>query len=348
MARPTARVLALLEILEAGGLHQVPGLAARLGVNERTVRRYITHLLELGVPVETIRGRHGGYRLAPMYRLPPLMLTEDEAVTVALALSTAGDRQTEFVAPTRGDHGGGLQATDPGPSGRAAAKIRRVLPATTIRRLDDLLATLAWTTAPQPRAGHAVKAAGAVASTDGGDTRTLLLFAAAVRARRPVAFSYIDRHGRPSERTVEPYGIVAHADRWYVPGQDTVLGEVRVFRLDRISRPALRAGAFAIPSDLDPATAVLDSLATTPWQHQVQLRIAATPEQIRQHFPPGLALVAPAPDADGWVRVELRAERLDWVPPLLAGLGTRLRVDQPPQLRWMVHDYAARMANDTA
>src|ERR1051325_7194814 len=84
LARPTARVLALLEILQAGGTFTVATLAERLGVDERTLRRYAAHLTELGIPVETLRGRFGGYRLSPGYKMPPLMLTDDEAVAVAL------------------------------------------------------------------------------------------------------------------------------------------------------------------------------------------------------------------------------------------------------------------------
>src|SRR6185295_6050121 len=84
--RPTVRVLALLEILQAGGSHTVAELAERLAVDERTVRRYVDHLLDLDVPVESVRGRYGGYRLAPGYRMPPLMLTDDEAVAVLLGL----------------------------------------------------------------------------------------------------------------------------------------------------------------------------------------------------------------------------------------------------------------------
>ncbi len=82
MPRPTARVLALLELLQSGGTRTVGDLADRLGVDERTVRRYVAHLLELDVPVESVRGRYGGYRLGAGYRLPPLMLTDDEAVAV--------------------------------------------------------------------------------------------------------------------------------------------------------------------------------------------------------------------------------------------------------------------------
>src|SRR5215813_15110661 len=91
MAKPLARVLALLDILQTGGTHTLRELSSRLGVDERTVRRYVNHLLDLDVPVESVRGRYGGYRLAPGYRLPPLMLGDDEALAVLLGL-LAGER----------------------------------------------------------------------------------------------------------------------------------------------------------------------------------------------------------------------------------------------------------------
>src|SRR6202050_5744465 len=86
MARPAARVLTLLELLQSGGVRTVAELADRLGVEGRTVRRYIDHLLDLDVPVESVRGRYGGYRLAPGYRMPPLMLSDEEALAVLLGL----------------------------------------------------------------------------------------------------------------------------------------------------------------------------------------------------------------------------------------------------------------------
>jgi predicted DNA-binding transcriptional regulator YafY len=82
MARPAARVLTLLELLQSGGVRTVAELAGRLGVDSRTVRRYVDHLIDLDVPVESVRGRYGGYRLASGYRMPPLML---RGLVIALA-----------------------------------------------------------------------------------------------------------------------------------------------------------------------------------------------------------------------------------------------------------------------
>src|SRR5262245_7830700 len=86
MARPTAGVLTLLELLQSGGIRTMAELSDRLGVDPRTVRRYVGHLIDLDVPVESVRGRYGGYRLAAGYRLPSLMLSDDEALAVLLGL----------------------------------------------------------------------------------------------------------------------------------------------------------------------------------------------------------------------------------------------------------------------
>src|SRR5215468_3851013 len=84
---PAGRVLALLErVQERPGL-TAPQLAEELGVSERTVRRYVTTLQDMGIPVEAGRGRYGGHRLQPGFRMPPLMLTTDEAVAVTLSLA---------------------------------------------------------------------------------------------------------------------------------------------------------------------------------------------------------------------------------------------------------------------
>src|SRR5919205_3706811 len=86
MYHPTTRVLTVLELLQA--LPRLSGaeLAERLEVDRRTVRRYVSMLQELGVPVESEAGRYGGYRLRPGYKLPPMMFTEEEALALSLGL----------------------------------------------------------------------------------------------------------------------------------------------------------------------------------------------------------------------------------------------------------------------
>lgn len=303
MSRPTARVLALLEILQGGGTRTVAELADRLGVDERTVRRYVSHLIDLDIPVRTVRGRYGGYRLAPGYRMPPLMLTDEEALAVLLGL-VAGRRA-------------GLVTTSVAAMESAAAKVRRVLPEVLGRRLDALLETTDFT-APARR----------VASPE---TDVLLVLAEAARERHPVDITYTAWNGRRSERTLQPYGIVAHSGRWYVTGADSDRGEVRTFRLDRIERAAVREGSFDVPEDFDPAGRVLTGLAEVPWRHEVSFRLQGASEEVRKRFPAGTATVEEL--ADGWVRVRLRAQRLDWVAPVIAWLNAPFVIERPDELR---------------
>ncbi|WP_405952471.1 WYL domain-containing protein [Streptomyces prunicolor] len=325
MTTSTARVLALLEILQGGGLRTVPDLAARLDVDERTVRRYVGHLLELGVPVDSVRGRYGGYRLAPGYRMPPLMLTDEEALAVLLGL-LAGRRA-------------GLVTTSAAAGESATAKLLRVLPAALRRRLDALLDTADFTARPHTAASTAP------------ETGVLLELAEAALHRRPVAIGYTDRKGRVSDRTVLPYGLVAHAGRWYLTGADPADGEVRTFRLDRITTMDVRPGSFAVPAEFDPAATVLDSLARTPWTHDVSLRVQGSVRHIRTQLPAEIATLSTVPTDDsgtdgegaGWVRVRIRAERLEWLPPVLAALDRPFVIERPAALRDLVRALARRL-----
>jgi predicted DNA-binding transcriptional regulator YafY len=315
-------MLTLLELLQSGGVRTVTELAGRLGVDGRTVRRYVDHLLDLGVPVESVRGRYGGYRLAPGYRMPPLMLTDEEALAVLLGL-IAGRRA-------------GLTTATGTASETAAAKIRRVLPERLARRFDTVLTSLAFTAPPGEFPGP---------ESTAPDSAVLLCLADAVRHHRPVSIRYTAADGRRSERTLHPYGLVAHSGRWYVTGADPGIGEDRTFRLDRIADTRTLPGSFEPPAGLDPAQRVLSGLAAAPYQHQVRLRIQATAEQIRARLPASVASIEPAgAEAGGWVRVDLRAERLDWVPAVLASIDRPFVIERPDELRGLVAALAERLA----
>ncbi|MFI7359042.1 helix-turn-helix transcriptional regulator [Streptomyces avidinii] len=331
MPRPLARVLTLLELLQSGGIRTVSELADRLNVDERTVRRYAEQLVDLDVPVESVRGRYGGYRLAPGFRMPPLMLSDDEALAVLLGL-VAGRRS-------------GLTATTDTASGTAsetaAAKIRRVLPERLRHRLDAVLGSLAFTDPP----GKAATAP---------EPAVLLPVADAVHHHRPIAIRYTAGDGRRSERTLHPYGVVAHAGRWYVTAADLSAGEDRTFRLDRITGVRTLPGSFEPPVGIDPAQRVLTALATVPYQHEVTLRIRGAAEQIHTRLPAGVAVVTELPPpppgsadpgTENWCRVELRVDRLDWLPAVLASLDRPFAIEGPDELRGLVEAFAERLAN---
>lgn len=320
MTRPLVRVLGLLEILQAGGTHRLAELSARLGVDERTVRRYAAHLVDLGIPVESERGRYGGYRLGTGFRMPPLLLTDDEALAVVLGLA-AGRRDLAGAS--------------------ALAKVLRVLPEASRRRFEALLGS-----ADLSELGRAA----AVAATD---TALLLTVAEAAGSKMPLQVRYADRDGRASHRILLPYGLVARGGRWYLSAADSLSGEVRTFRVDRMRSAEPRDGAFPARPGFDPAEAVRSALAQTPWRHAVSVRVEATAEYVADRLPTGLATITKLRRGDegwqpgsmeGWLRVSLRAERLGWLPALLAGLDRPFIVDEPAELRVEVGRLAARLA----
>ncbi|MCF3961507.1 helix-turn-helix transcriptional regulator, partial [Streptomyces fuscigenes] len=187
------------------------------------------------------------------------------------------------------------------------------------------------------------------------DARVLLDLAGAVRERHPVRIEYTDREGRRSTRTVHPYGLVAHRDRWYLTGADPAAGGTRVFRVDRIGGAAGEPGKFAVPAGFDPVGTVLDALARAPWTHDVVLRVRGTVDDVRGRFPADLAALSeippdrlPGPDGSGWVLVRLRAERLDWIPAVLAALDRPFAVERPAALRDLVRALARRLAEGAA
>ncbi|RKN40256.1 helix-turn-helix transcriptional regulator [Micromonospora endolithica] len=313
MSHPAGRVLGLLELLQ--GHHRLTGadLAARLGVDERTVRRYATTLVELGIPVTADRGRYGGYRLLPGYKLPPLMLTDDEAVAVLLGL-LAAERL-------------GLGTEQPA-TATATAKIRRVLPAALADRLTAVGEHLGFTlrrTRPDARP----------------TTDTLLTLAEAARNGRRVRLGYRSRGGATSERDLDPYGLVFHAGRWYVTGHDHRRAEVRTFRLDRIGAVTTAAATFTAPEGFDPVAQVTRSLAAVPWAHEVEVLLETDLAAARRRIPPSVAELT---GVDGGVLLRGRAERLDGMAQLLAGLGWPFTVRHPAALREAVRDHAGRLA----
>jgi predicted DNA-binding transcriptional regulator YafY len=306
MEHPTTRVLAMLELLQARRELTGRELAGLLGVDERTVRRYALRLADLGIPVEARRGRHGGYRLLPGYKLPPLMFTDDEAVAVVLGL---------LVGQRLGIGTGG-----------ALDKVRRVLPAPLRDRVAALHETLGFTLMPRDAAMP--------------DASVLLALAAAARDRHRVRLTYRSWKGEGSERDLDTYGLVFHSGRWYASGFDHRRGEVRTFRVDRIASVAPLPDTYEDPGGFDVVAHVTESLAAVPYRYEVEVELAMTLAEARRRIP---ATVGTVTGTDGAVLLRTRAERLDGMARLLAGLGCRFVIHTPDELRGAVRELAERL-----
>jgi predicted DNA-binding transcriptional regulator YafY len=309
---PTARLLELLELLQTRPLTTGSEISDRLSIDARTVRRYITALQDMGIPVEGQRGVGGGYRVRPGYRLPPLMLSGDEAVVVVLGL-LAARRQ-------------GLESSEGSVDG-ALAKIHRVLPDLLRRRVEALETTLGFTAAE--RTGAPV------------DSDVALLAAEAIRRGRRLSFAYRAFGGEETTRDVSPHGLVVHSGRWYLAAYDHGRSDRRTFRVDRMARVALTDGRWlAPPKGFDAVAHVSRSLANVPWRWEVVVHLDLTVDEAAERVP---ATVAELVESDGGTLLRMRVGSLDWMAGVLARLGCGFRIHAPDELRTSVGALAERL-----
>jgi predicted DNA-binding transcriptional regulator YafY len=307
-------LLELLELLQERPLTTGREIADRLAVDARTVRRYIGALQELGIPVEGQRGVGGGYRVRPGFRLPPLMLSGDEAVVVVLGL-LAARRQ-------------GLEASEGTVEG-ALAKVHRVLPDPLRRRVEALETTLGFTSAER---------AGAPVASD-----VALLLAEAIRRRLRVGFAYTAFTGEDTSRDVSPHGLVVHSGRWYLAAFDHGRIDRRTFRVDRMRRVALADGPWRPPpKGFDAVAHVSRSLARVPWRWEVVVVLELPLEEAARRVPATVAELAEA--GTGRTQLRMRVGELDWMAGVLARLGCRFEIQEPEELRDAVRELAARLA----
>ncbi|MEI7032181.1 YafY family protein [Streptomyces pratensis] len=211
MPKTSARLLALLSLLQTRRDWPGAALAERLEVSPRTVRRDVDRLRELGYPIAAVKGPEGGYRLDPGARLPPLLFDDDQAVALAVALRTA--------AAT----GAGIGEA----AARALTTVRQVMPARLRHRVDALRVTAVERTSgrPGPQA----------------DPRVLMALSAAVQASEVLRFDHSAAYAPPADdaaagtRRVEPHHLVTWGGRWYLVGWDLDRADWRTFRVDRIT-----------------------------------------------------------------------------------------------------------------
>jgi predicted DNA-binding transcriptional regulator YafY len=244
---PTGRALQLLSLLQTHRFWRGAELAERLEITERTVRRDVDRLRDLGYPVDATSGKHGGYRLAKGAHVPPLVLDDDEAVAVTVGLRYAAEAAI-----------GGMEET----SLRALTKIEQLLPHRLRRRVSTL---------------HSSVASIRRAADDVVDPEALSVLAAACRDREDVRFDYRRHDGENSRRLVQPHRLVTAGHRWYLVAWDRDRRDWRTFRLDRLREPRATGGHFTprqIPGG-DAASFVASSLGSIPRHHEAKLAVDA-------------------------------------------------------------------------
>ncbi|MCI0577312.1 MAG: YafY family transcriptional regulator, partial [Chloroflexi bacterium] len=308
MYQPTTRLLTILELLQ---LHpQLSGqeLARRLEVDERTVRRYVTMLQDMGLPIEAERGRYGGYRLRPGFKLPPLMFNDREALALALGLLLA--RRL------------GL-GVDPVAVNGAAAKLERVLPAPLRAQLQALQSVLVLDLP--------------LARTD-PTGEAILTVSLAIEEGRQLRLQYQAWNDEATTRLVDPYGLVYRAGFWYLPGYCHLRQGLRTFRLDRVLAATCCQTTFTRPADFDPLAHVNQALATTPGIWAIDVLLQTDAAGARQQVPPALGTLA---EEAGGLALRCYVQSLPWFAHFLAGLDCSFQVRQPAELRQALQKLAA-------
>ncbi|MER6028510.1 YafY family protein [Streptomyces sp. NPDC001851] len=319
MLGSSARLLRLLSLLSARPSWTCAELAERMEVTDRTVRRDVARLRDLGYSVDSGAGPWGGYRLRAGSRVPPLILDDEEALAVAVGLREAA----------LSDALGGDQAAL-----SALLKLRQVLP----RRIADRLGDLDDAFVRLP----------GTAGADGPRIRPGLLLELAVACRQGerARLSYTDGEGRSTVREVDPYRLVHTGRRWYFVARDVTRGQWRTFRADRVDR--LRPTGH--PADLtdapDPALLVSRNTANGPYPLSATIRLPLPLDQALRLVPPTVG--THRPDGEDATLIDIGGPDPDGLARYLLGLGTPLRVLTPDAVRQALARRALELAEENA
>ena len=311
MTRPTQRVLAVLELLQSRGRVAGPELARRVGVDDRTLRRYIAMLEDLGIPIVAERGRYGGYALVAGFKLPPLVFTNDEALALSVGLLAARSL--------------GLADAAPAVAG-AQAKLQRVMPQALRRRLRAIDETVALDLTGRNVAPE--------------DNAALVTLSAAAQQRQRVHLRYRSREDQYTARNFDPYGLVWHGGRWYAVGHCHLRRDVRSFRLDRIIEVRALPASFGRPEEFDALAHLARSVAMLPRAHAIEVLLHTDLDRARRETFDAIGVFAPE---GGGVRLSAQADDLDWFARELARLPFDFTVLAPATLRRAVRHQAVRL-----
>lgn len=310
MYRPATRALAVLELLQTHRRISGAEIAQRLGVDGRTVRRYIAALEELGIPITAERGRYGAYLLVAGYKLPPMMFTDDEALALSIGLLAArGLGLTEASAAVAS----------------AQAKLERVMPERLMARTravgDTVMLDMARTAAAS--AGH-----------------TLFALSAAAQQCQRVRLRYRAKDGSETERDLDPYGLAHSGGFWYVAGHCHLRHGLRSFRLDRIMDVVAGDARFIRPRDFDAVAHLTSSIATLPRAYAAEVVLHTTLQDALERMGGTMGLFEPVEEG---VLLFAQVDELDWFARQLARQPFDFTVRSPQELRMALQSLAQRI-----
>jgi predicted DNA-binding transcriptional regulator YafY len=311
MYHPTSRVLAVLELLQSHRHMTGAELAKRLEVNVRTLRRYITMLQDLGIPIIAERGRYGSYTLGAGFRLPPMMFTNDEALALELGLLAA-----EQLGLT--EQGFAIES--------ARAKLEYVMPLELKSRSRALSQSIQL---------------GLEAYASPASTQSMLMMSSAIQLRQRVYLHYQAEKEAASGRDFDPYGIAFRRGRWYAVGWCHLRQAIRSFRMDRILEIRVSDVQFLPPEDFDALNYVQQSIALLPRAFSFEVLLKTDILTAQRHIFDILGVLEAREDG---ILLRGGAEELPWLAQVLSGLPFDFVIHEPAELREALRDHAAKLA----
>jgi predicted DNA-binding transcriptional regulator YafY len=310
MYHPTTRLLTILELLQAHPSLSGAALARRLEVETRSVRRYITMLQDMGMPIEAMHGPGGGYRLRPGFKLPPLLFSEEEATAIVLGLLSSPWLEIgQSAVAVEG----------------ALAKVLRVLPVRARERLRAVSSHLVLS--PHEQESRP-------------DAALLIDLSEAIQQRHRVVIDYRSHHDVLTRRTVEPYGLAGWWGRWYLAGYCCLRQGYRLFRLDRVQGTQVLAETFTRAEDFDVQAYMREQLGKESSRWQIEVVFQAALYTVQQKIPGGYGTLTETPDG-----VVFRAEHGDLadVAHFLVSRKLPFTVQEPLELRAELLQLAERI-----
>jgi predicted DNA-binding transcriptional regulator YafY len=305
---PTARALRTIEILQSRPSVTADELATCLGVTERAARRYIGILQEAGIPVESVRGPYGGYRLRRGGRLPPVVFTQAEALGLVMAVLDGQPAATDNEDLV----------------GSALDKVIRVLPESVGRQAAALREHAS--AAPDPYSARPEPA-------------TISALVTAVAARRRVLVTYRSESGNEWEAEVDPWAVVVRYGRWYLLCHSDRAAAIRTYRIDRIRAVRHTAHEFEPPDGLDPV-AVLEENLGSGWEFPTRVVFDVPLAEVAPWIRPPMGRLEPS--AGGCVLVGSTSNPTMYAQDWLASVPFAFRVEGGPELRAAIATLATR------
>jgi predicted DNA-binding transcriptional regulator YafY len=294
-ASPAARALLVLEMIQNAPGITADRLAERLGLSDRAVRRHVGILREAGIPVESTRGRYGGYRIGRGMRLPPLMFTPTEALGLVMAVLE------------------GHPAGEDDPVGQALGKIVRALPEPLARPADAVRRV--------PARGWQVVVP---------DVEVTARLVQASDAGERVRLRYGFDHEREWEIEFDPWAVVVRHRRWYLLGWSHGKDARRVLRVDRVRSVEVLPQRFEGPAGLDALAAVEEQLSMG-WKYDVEVVIDAPVEKCRHWLPRSFGRLEEIDDVT--TRLVATTDEPDWYAAQLAALPMSFHLVGSPEVR---------------